>query len=478
MSGIPLKCGVLASSAAAKTLMLCFDLPYFPDSAELFKRISDLNDAVWLDSCSHGERSGRYDIMSAQPLRTLIHKNGHSFICEKGDKREYRGDFFQLLDEQIQSLPSECANNQIFCGGLIGYISYDFGMQLPFNEVSASPNKLPLDDAQLGLYSWALVQDHHSQRSWCLGPDLGEDQQAVIANIVARCQRPWAPTRTSDDYRCEPFQAQITAEEYRENIARVQDYIQAGDCYQVNFAQKFSALFEGSALAAYLKLRQALPSPFSAFMKLDRGAILSHSPERFIRVQGDQVETKPIKGTIPRGDDLDSDRQLARELQSSDKDRAENLMIVDLLRNDLSRNCKLGSVRVPELFALESYPNVHHLVSTITGSLAEDSSALALLRDSFPGGSITGAPKKRAMEIIAELEPDARSVYCGSMVYISANGNMDSSITIRTLVDDGEGQIHCWGGGGITADSNSDSEYQESLTKVMKLMTTLQNTTP
>ncbi|MBB6523225.1 aminodeoxychorismate synthase component I [Pseudoteredinibacter isoporae] len=458
--------------------MLCFDLPYFPDSAELFKRISGLNDAVWLDSCCHGERSGRYDIMSALPLRKLIHENGTSFICEEGDKREFHGDFFELLDQQIQSLPSECANNHIFCGGLIGYISYDFGMQLPFNKVTASPNKLPLADAQLGLYSWALVQDHHSQRSWCLGPDIGPEQHTIIADIVARCQCPPQPETLEEGYRCDPFRAQINAEEYAQKIDRIQDYIQAGDCYQVNFAQKFSAHFQGSALSAYLKLRQALPSPFSAFMQLDKGAILSHSPERFIRVQGDQVETKPIKGTIPRGHDSESDRQLARELQGSEKDRAENLMIVDLLRNDLSRNCKLGSVRVPELFALESYPNVHHLVSTITGSLTDDASALELLRDSFPGGSITGAPKKRAMEIIAELEQDARSVYCGSMVYISANGNMDSSITIRTLVDDGEGQVHCWGGGGITADSNSHSEYQESLTKVMKLLTTLENNAP
>lgn len=453
--------------------MLCFDLPYFDNSADLFQRIADLDDAVWLDSCSHGERSGRYDIMAAQPLRRLSYQNGQSLILEQGKLSEFSGDFFELLQTQIKSLPSECANNHIFCGGLIGYISYDFGTQLPFNKICTKENKLPLADAQLGLYSWAIVQDHHSKRCWCLGPDIGAAQRHTIRTIVERCQRPPSSSEQAQ-YSCTAFKAQISETEYAEQIDTIQSYIDAGDCYQVNFAQKFSADFQGSALSAYLKLRQELPSPFSAFMQLDQGAILSHSPERFIRVQGEQVETKPIKGTAPRGNTAAKDKALAEQLIHSEKDRAENLMIVDLLRNDLSRNCKFGSVRVPELFALESYPNVHHLVSTVTATLNEESDALSLFRDSFPGGSITGAPKKRAMEIISELENDARSIYCGSMLYVSANGNMDSSITIRTLIDDGEGQIHCWGGGGITADSDSQSEYQESLTKVNKLLKSLQ----
>ncbi len=464
--------------------MLCFDLPYFANSADLFHCIADLDDAVWLDSCAHGERSGRYDIMSPQPLRRLSYEDGRSLIVEQGKHREFSGDFFDLLQSQIESLPNECANNHIFCGGLIGYISYDLGTQLAFNKIPPKDNKLPIADAQLGLYSWAIVQDHHSKRSWCLGPDIGDAQRSKIANIVKRCQSPAGHLRTNkpsrlstEPFSCTAFEAQITEAEYSQQIDKIQNYIHAGDCYQVNFAQKFSANFTGSALSAYLKLRQELPSPFSAFMQLDQGAILSHSPERFIRVQGEQVETKPIKGTAPRGRSIEEDKILAEQLTLSDKDRAENLMIVDLLRNDLSRNCKFGSVRVPELFALESYPNVHHLVSTITATLREESSALTLFRDSFPGGSITGAPKKRAMEIISELENDARSIYCGSMLYVSANGNMDSSITIRTLIDDGEGQIHCWGGGGITAGSNNQSEYEESLTKVRKLMDSLQTNT-
>ncbi|WP_299976012.1 aminodeoxychorismate synthase component I [uncultured Pseudoteredinibacter sp.] len=454
--------------------MLCFDLPYFTDSADLFQRIAKLPGAIWFDSCAHGPRSGRYDIMSAQPIRTISVEAGKCLIEEKGQQQEHHGDFFELLEKQIASLPSECSNTHIFCGGLLGYISYDLGMQLPFNCVKRPSNKSYIADAHMGLYGWAIVQDHHSQRAWCLGPDLGVEQQQQMTKVVEACQSKTWP-KVTKSYQCSNFEAQISKTQYQANINKIQDYIQAGDCYQVNFAQQFSADFSGDSLSAYLTLRQALPSPFSGYLKLEKGSILSHSPERFIRVQGEQVETKPIKGTIARGDSAEQDLELAQKLQNSEKDRAENLMIVDLLRNDLSRNCKLGSVRVPELFALESYPNVHHLVSTITGTLKEDSSAIELLKDSFPGGSITGAPKKRAMEIIAELEREPRSIYCGSMVYISANGNMDSSITIRTLLDDGEGQIHCWGGGGITADSSSEGEYQESLTKVMKLMTSLQN---
>ena len=454
--------------------MLCFDLPYFSDSADLFQRIANLPGAIWLDSCAHGPRSGRYDIMSANPIRTISVESGRCFVKENGESLEHNGDFFELLEKEIQSLPSECASTHVFCGGLIGYISYDLGMDLPYNQVGQSNTKQLLSQAQFGLYGWAIIQDHHSKRAWCLGPDLGEEQQQEMAKIVERCQRiHWL--KLIEDYQCSLFQPQITREEYDFNINAIQDYIRAGDCYQVNFAQRFSADFKGSTLNAYLKLRKSLPSPFSAYMKLDKGCILSHSPERFIRVQGDRVESKPIKGTIERGQSPSQDAEFAQRLQNSEKDRAENLMIVDLLRNDLSRNCKLGSVRVPELFALESYPNVHHLVSTVTGTLKEDSSSIKLLKDSFPGGSITGAPKKRAMEIIADLEESNRSIYCGSMVYISANGNMDSSIAIRTLLEDGEGKIHCWGGGGITADSESHSEYQESLSKVMKLMTSLQN---
>ena len=249
--------------------------------------------------------------------------------------------------------------------------------------------------------------------------------------------------------------------------------IGSGDCYQTNFTQHFSAQFSGDLWPAYIALRQALGSPYSVFWQWRDQGLLCLSPERFIKLTDNQAETKPIKGTIKRGETPEDDQQAAQALVASAKDRAENLMIVDRLRNDLGRNCQPGSIRVPKLFELESFPNVHHLVSTVTGVLADSSTPLDLLRDSFPGGSITGAPKKRAMEIIEQLEPVRRSVYCGSIGYISANQNMDTNIAIRTLIADGE-TLHCWGGGGIVADSEESQEYQESIDKIRALLAALE----
>ena len=285
------------------------------------------------------------------------------------------------------------------------------------------------------------------------------------------------PLTTADDARFQltaPFATDITAEQYQQAIERIHAYIQAGDCYQVNFAQRFRAQYEGDPWVAYQALRVACPTPFAGYLSLaDGDAILSLSPERFVKVSQRQVETRPIKGTRPRGKTPAEDAAYAEELLASKKDRAENLMIVDLLRNDLGRTCRTGSVRVPQLFGLESYPNVHHLVSVVTGELGAEKDALDLLGGSFPGGSITGAPKIRSMQIIDELEPSRRSLYCGSLLYLDVRGEMDSSIAIRSLLAE-NGQISCWGGGGIVADSQWEAEYQETFTKVRVLMQTLE----
>jgi para-aminobenzoate synthetase component 1 len=271
------------------------------------------------------------------------------------------------------------------------------------------------------------------------------------------------------------FIADLQPNEYQDAIARIQRYIQAGDCYQVNFAQRFQAIYSGDPWQAFRLLRDACPTPFAGFMTMEEGAIASVSPERFLRVSDRTVETRPIKGTRPRNLDPESDLAQADALMASTKDRAENLMIVDLLRNDLGRSCEIGSVRVPELFCLETYPNVHHLVSSVTGRLDPSKDALDLLSGAFPGGSITGAPKIRAMEIIDELEPTRRSIYCGSLVYLDVRGEMDSSIAIRTLLFRKDG-VYCWGGGGIVADSAWQAEYQETLDKVSVLLRTLETT--
>jgi len=261
--------------------------------------------------------------------------------------------------------------------------------------------------------------------------------------------------------------------DYLQKFERIQQYLQSGDCYQINLAQRFTAGFEGDAYSAYLQLRHSNQAPFSAFIRLADAAVLSISPERFIEVKARQVETKPIKGTKPRFADPLLDTQSAEALRHSTKDRAENVMIVDLLRNDLGKVCTPGTVRVPALFAIESFPAVHHLVSTVTGQLDALYQPIDALRAAFPGGSITGAPKVRAMQIIEELEPHRRSVYCGAIGYISQHGHMDTNIAIRTLVISDQ-QIHCWAGGGIVADSQGMAEYQETYDKVGKILPVLQ----
>jgi para-aminobenzoate synthetase component 1 len=252
-------------------------------------------------------------------------------------------------------------------------------------------------------------------------------------------------------------------------FARIQRYITAGDCYQVNLAQRFSAPVAGDSWLAFQALRRLNPAPYSAYLNHPACRVLSSSPERFLEVRGGRVETKPIKGTRPRAAAPEADSALARELSESLKDRAENLMIVDLLRNDLGKVCAPGSVAVPRLFGLESFATVHHLVSTVIGRLADGLDAVALLRGAFPGGSITGAPKLRSMEIIEELEPHRRGLYCGAIGWLGFNGDMDTNIAIRTLVAS-EGEMRFWAGGGIVADSHADAEYQECLDKAAAML--------
>jgi para-aminobenzoate synthetase component 1 len=273
----------------------------------------------------------------------------------------------------------------------------------------------------------------------------------------------------------EKWRANLSPEEYTSRLQAVDDYIHAGDCYQINFAQRFKARYEGSEWEAYKRLREVNKAPFSSFIRLENSSILSVSPERFLQVKGKQVETKPIKGTRKRDKDPEIDSALSEELLSSEKDKAENLMIVDLLRNDLSKHCEPHSVSVPQLFALESYPAVHHMVSTVLGTLKQKVSPLLLLKGAFPGGSITGAPKLRAMQIIAELEPDKRSIYCGSIGYIGVKNDMDTNICIRTVLAENN-HLYCWAGGGIVLDSDIESEYQESLDKVARILPILEET--
>lgn len=450
-----------------------YPVPYRADPTGYFAPLHGAPGAVLLDSGRPIAQRGRYDIMSAWPLQTLEPEAGESGSA-----------FFTRLRAALAGLgAAEMPNGTElpFAGGVLGYLSYDFGRRLDA-PADRPADDVVLPDAQFSVYDWALISDHHRQTSQLMfhprcTPETRDRLTAMFDDVAALS--PPAPSVTDSPFRLlGPFEPSTTRDTYRHAIERILEYIAAGDAYQVNYTQRFQAPYRGDPWPAYLALRQACPTPFAGFVGLQGSgasdeAILSLSPERFMRLQDGQIEARPIKGTRPRGATPEADRRQAQALCSSTKDRAENLMIVDLLRNDIGRSSRIGSVRVPELFSLESYPNVHHLVSSIRAELAEGLDAFDLLAGSFPGGSITGAPKIRAMQIIDDLEPRRRSIYCGSLLYVDVRGEMDSSITIRSLLAK-DGRISCWGGGGIVMDSEWQDEYQESLDKVSVLLKTLE----
>lgn len=435
------------------------ELTYQADPLPRLRLLRNLGHSILLDSAAGIERFARYSILAADPqllIRPLAEETGQQT--------------FGRLRAALATLPSARWPDNIslpFGAGALGYLSYDFGRLLETLPALALAD-VRLPSSQMGIYLWSIVSDHIRKQCWLVcHPALPEtEQQSLLSRLKGIPDEPLPFALTA------PFQPEQNRADYQASFERVQDYIHAGDCYQINLSQRFSAGCSGDPLSAYQRLRKACPVPFAAYLESDDYSLLCLSPERFLSVADGEVETRPIKGTRARGATAQQDRQLAADLQTSLKDRAENLMIVDLLRNDLSRSCTPGSVKVPELFKLESYPNVHHLVSSVTGQLAEGRDALDLLAGAFPGGSITGAPKIRAMQIIEELEPVRRSLYCGSIGYIGCEGQMDLNIAIRSLVHQDE-RLYCWGGGGIVADSESESEYQETLAKVRVLMEAL-----
>lgn len=442
------------------------EIPYSPDSCEVFECLRDLPGAALLDSSFPYSSTGRFDILCAQPATAL--PGPPDLEATQRQWQSYFNELAQFHRERYQA--STPASQDIpFCGGLLGVLGYDGGN--PLNQVTAQQPGTRHSGARLNAYDWAVLQDHLRQRAVLVAqPGVSSAQRRdLLLRLRDRRDRPATAFRL-----LAPFSSNLGETGYRRAFERIQDYIQAGDCYQVNLAQRFAAPCSGDPWHAYQTLRQVAAAPFSAFLALDgNAAVLCLSPERFLTLHGHHVQTAPIKGTRPRHRDPAADQLAASELYRSAKDRAENLMIVDLLRNDLGRNCVPGTIHVDKLFEVQSYPTVHHLVSSISGELAPGRTACDLLRDSFPGGSITGAPKRRAMEIIAELEPHPREVYCGSVFYISADGRMDSNIAIRTLLCSG-GEIRCWGGGGIVADSQWQQEYQETYDKVGRFLSVLE----
>jgi para-aminobenzoate synthetase component I len=496
------------------------------EPAEVCARFVDLPYLIFLDSAAmhpyprrpqderpagEGQQLDQYSFLSADPVALVRSKGSLTEIRQSasGNWTTVPGDAVAVARALLPPEPVPPVSGlPPFQGGLAGYIGYDWGAVLERLPRSRYDD-LSIPDVVLGLYDWVIAWDHRIGTAWLISTGLPvtgalrqsrarERMDLVRERLGGRrtggagvlwaggrrggetmpafsgATAPSYPVEGIDGAREIGLRSTFTHRGYLDAVGRVREYIIAGDVFQANLSQRFQTGIPGAPFDLYRRLRRRNPAPFAAYLDYGELAILSASPERFLRLDQPRrlIETRPIKGTRPRGLGPMHDAALGRALAESQKDRAENVMIVDLLRNDLSRVCRPGTVRVPELFALEHHPTVHHLVSTVVGELEPGADAGDLIRAAFPGGSITGAPKVRAMEIIAELEPTQRGVYCGSVGYISVTGAMDTSIVIRTYLAL-RGQVYFQAGGGIVADSDPELEYRETLDKARGLIETL-----
>jgi len=467
------------------------------DALAVWLRLAHLPHVLFLDSARPQPGVGRYSFITADPFDWLWSR-GQS-VYAKGQTRPLSFvDPFAALGERLQRYRVEPGPElPPFQGGAAGLFGYDLCHHL---ERLPRPkhDDFSVPDLAVGFYDWVIAFDHEAGRAWLVSTGLPESsprrrrlrarqrlaevKEILKSDPAAFPSRRQPATKTLAQQYEVPGLAGVTSNFQRENylrtVHRTIEYIHAGDCFQVNLAQRLLHPEVESPVALYQRLRERNPAPFAGYFDLGEFVIASASPERFLRVASggghppDEVETRPIKGTRPRGTTPAEDRLRREELLASAKDRAENVMIVDLLRNDLGRVCRYGSVHVEALCRLESFQYVHHLVSEVRGRLRPGLRPIDLLRAAFPGGSVTGAPKIRAMEIIAELEPTARGPYCGSMGYIGFDGSMDMNLLIRTFTV-GKGWVQLCVGGGIVADSTPEQEYEETWHKAEGMLRAL-----
>ena len=475
--------------------MLRHPLTYHHDSARLFARIAHQPWAMFFDSGQKqqaatgkpGSQYGRYDILVADPFMTFSSDEEQTVIQKRGRSYISFEDPFELLKQAMK--PYQAQKCELpFTGGAAGYFGYDLARRLE-KLPSIASNSDAVPPMQVGIYDWAVVVDHRNKTACLVSHGFDSATHERWDALCSLFDAPFEVDVDADFAVNTAISSNMSRSKYQQAFSAIQAYIHEGDCYQVNLAQRFSAKASGDAWLAYQKLRDVSPAPFMAYMNFNGMQVLSGSPERFLQVVDGYVETRPIKGTRPRSEDATQDAKYAADLQASVKDRAENLMIVDLLRNDISKTCEVGSVKADKLFQLQSFANVHHLVSIVTGKLQAGKTAIELLRGCFPGGSITGAPKLRAMQIIEELEPHRRGVYCGAIGYIGFDGDMDTNIAIRTAVyikdknitgsrasdKCNTGEISFYAGGGIVADSDVEKEYTETLDKASSMLKVMQH---
>lgn len=437
------------------------------DPLEAFRAVSDMHYSLFLDSADTDHPAGRYSFVCCNPVETIEAKNGKILVTNWDGQITPYGDPFEILQNRIKKWVAETETIEglpPFQGGAAGLFGYDLGRNIEAIPSRAKDNDT-MPDMAVGIYDQVFAHDHETGKSWIITHAANPDEARVKQKHMLRLFSQAEPTEKNKDSDLD-WEANFDACDYKTQIKKAIEYIHAGDVFQVNLAQRFDAKIPAGfdPFAHYLKLREVNPAPFATYMNLGYVKISSSSPERFLTVSKNHVETRPIKGTRPHVKNQMLDERYKKELRESKKDKAENTMIVDLLRNDLSRVCRKDSVKVSALCQLETFATVHHLVSVIKGTLRPSKSTIDLLRAGFPGGSITGAPKIRAMEIIEELEPTRRGPYCGSIGYIGFDGNMDTNILIRTLVYEGN-NVSLQVGSGIVADSDVDTEYQETFDK-------------
>jgi para-aminobenzoate synthetase component 1 len=458
------------------------ELHMVPDAAWCFEAFARHPFSFYLDSGMDPEKLGRYSFMGSDPFLVLRSRGDRVSLIRDGVEEVKRGNPFDMLGELLDIYSLDGSRADIpFVGGAVGYFSYDlchFIERLPATAV----DDFDLPECYLAFYDAVVAFDHLRNRTYLVStgfPELEESQRQLRARarleelrsrVLLSPPEPVVPKTVSD--KGIVLKANFSHEGYLEAVATAREYICAGDIFEVNLSQRFEADLTIPPYELYKRLRKINPAPFANYFNFDGVSIVGASPERFLKVRGDWVETRPIKGTRPRGKTLEEDRALAESLLASRKDRAENIMIVDLERNDIGRVCRYGTVKVTELAILETYPTVFHLTSTVVGRLSEGKGRTDLLKATFPGGSITGAPKVRAMEIIDELEPTRRSVYTGSLGYLSFDGDMDLDIVIRTIIV--KGNRACFQvGGAIIYDSEPEAEYIETLDKGKALIQAL-----
>ncbi|MDZ4993259.1 aminodeoxychorismate synthase component I [Clostridium perfringens] len=436
------------------------------ESQEVYSLFKDEKDSIFLDSSKEESEFSLYSFIGINPFKKFISKRDEIYI----DGKLSYGDPFDKLDELIKKYKIDYESDIPFLGGAMGYFSYDIGRVIEKMPESAKED-VSIPDSYFLFYDNVIIFDLRNKKTYITALGIKEDSEKSIKDIEEKIKQGKVEFNIVLDKKSE-FISNFSREEYIEAVKQVKEYIKEGHTYIANLTQRFQCDYNSNPFDTYISLRSINKAPFSCYLNLEDFQIISSSPERFLKVFNNEIETRPIKGTRPRGINKIEDEKNREELLNSEKDKSELLMIVDLERNDLSKVCKPFSVKVTELFKLEEYSTVFHLVSTVIGELNNNVSSVKCIRECFPGGSITGAPKIRSMEIIEELEGIRRGIYTGAIGYFDLRGNCDFNIVIRTILTK-DNKAYFGVGGGITIESDEEMEYEETLDKAKALMRVL-----